>query len=127
MINDHKDNINIGDQSLSLYYPKANSHLNNCEYIFAHEHFFWMIMNESVGKAVVTVDFIHVPNGKMKSSYKMTLLFGSSKQSQSSCIYVTPENVFNKEDMSMAFVYSKIQSLITNKDNLHFTFSMDKD
>lgn len=90
------------------------SSYNTCIPLFAHGHFFWVVISNS-DKNVVAVKFTYVPNGKMKRPLKMTLGFEKSEKSLSASIYVTPENALDEEETSMSFVSSRVKSLLDNK------------
>lgn len=78
-------------------------------------------------KNIVAVNFVYVPNKKVNTSIKIMLVFGDSKKSHSSSIYITPENWLNEEETSMVFVYPRVQSLIDFERKLHISLTVEKD
>lgn len=122
----HKNCEILSENNETWCFP--NIDLSKTEYfpIFAHGHFFWMVLSNT-DKKFVTIDFIYVPNEKIESSFKITLVFGKSKKSYSSSIYVTPEKWLCEEEISMAFVYSRVQSLIGINGELTYSLTVEKD
>lgn len=91
----------------NLYEPLVSN--TKCA-LFTYGHFFWVVFSQV--ENVLTVKFVYVPNGKIKSPLKITLGFENLKKSLSSSVYVTPENVLDEEETSMSFVLSRVLSLI---------------
>lgn len=94
--------------------------------LFAHGHLIWVILSRD--EILFAVKFVYVPNGKLKSSLKITLGFENSKKSLSSSIYVTPENVLDEEETSMSFVYHRVLSLHNAKHrSVTVSITVEKD
>lgn len=126
IMQDHDDTEMMSENNYGWFFGDID--LSKKEYcpIFAHGHFFWMVLSNT-DKKTINMDFFYVPNEKIKSSFTITLVFGKSKKSYSSSIYVTSESWLIEEEISMVFAYPRVQSLIDSNGDLPYSLTVEKD